>query len=120
MPHDHEDHDFNSIKVQLKLPEASPLILAPIFQFHKGTIKTSILLFLSRQSIIFQFHKGTIKTLVLPLVQVLLSYFNSIKVQLKLGRIVQSCAIYLFQFHKGTIKTRNIRVHILFHSISIP
>ena len=89
---------FNSIKVQLKL----------ILSNGEGTLD------------LFQFHKGTIKTLVLPLVQVLLSYFNSIKVQLKLGRIVQSCAIYLFQFHKGTIKTRNIRVHILFHSISIP
>ena len=62
MPHDHEDHDFNSIKVQLKLPEASPLILAPIFQFHKGTIKTL----------------GNV-----PPPRFLVGHFNSIKVQLK-------------------------------------
>ena len=63
MPHDHEDHDFNSIKVQLKLPEASPLILAPIFQFHKGTIKTYLEVMQDEAFDKFQFHKGTIKTL---------------------------------------------------------
>ena len=99
MPHDHEDHDFNSIKVQLKLPEASPLILAPIFQFHKGTIKTSILLFLSRQSIIFQFHKGTIKTK---------------------PKMLREPSAVKFQFHKGTIKTLERTGGLFKHCISIP
>ena len=54
-----------------------------LFQFHKGTIKTTFheskrLLF-----ILFQFHKGTIKT--------------RITYQWLHGS--------LFQFHKGTIKT---------------
>ena len=36
-------NDFNSIKVRLKLPPLQPLLnLATQFQFHKGTIKTSV------------------------------------------------------------------------------
>ena len=56
-----------------------------LFQFHKGTIKTSKL------------FDGTLQDV---------SYFNSIKVRLKLmdyREYVQ--ALFEFQFHKGTIKT---------------
>ena len=54
-----------------------------IFQFHKGTIKTSHRIPCPPLSSVFQFHKGTIKTL-LPV------YYGLVAV---------------FQFHKGTIKT---------------
>ena len=54
---------FNSIKVQLKL---------------------ILTLRLTKILLIFQFHKGTIKTVVLILLICLKRNFNSIKVQLKL------------------------------------
>ena len=54
---------FNSIKVQLK-PIISLLgITAPtVFQFHKGTIKTTCRKCEEGRQTLFQFHKGTIKT----------------------------------------------------------
>ena len=56
------NHNFNSIKVRLKLNPAFALSNIAQFQFHKGTIKThSRNLFLGNRPI-FQFHKGTIKT----------------------------------------------------------
>ena len=55
------DCDFNSIKVQLKLVGAEDAVTVTSFQFHKGTIKTSIA----------------------ETTAVACSYFNSIKVQLK-------------------------------------
>ncbi len=54
------------------------------FQFHKGTIKTSLTRFINKNSIIFQFHKGTIKTLFASPEEVNIPHFNSIKVRLKL------------------------------------
>ena len=54
--------NFNSIKVQLKQQSILALQVPTAFQFHKGTIKT--------------------KVLMLNLLR--LRYFNSIKVQLKL------------------------------------
>ena len=57
------DCDFNSIKVRLKLRRLAwqvPQIV--LFQFHKGTIKTNVIIFRYYLSILFQFHKGTIKT----------------------------------------------------------
>ena len=79
-----------------------------IFQFHKGTIKTFCGGGAVTHAAIFQFHKGTIKTYSRYRQGEIfhISYFNSIKVQLKL---VLSFAAELgipFQFHKGTIKTR--------------
>ncbi len=54
----------------------------------------------------FQFHKGTIKTNLCMVTFTLLSYFNSIKVRLKLKHITASTQFMtIFQFHKGTIKT---------------
>ena len=53
----------------------------------------------------FQFHKGTIKTcLLLPSVLYLFN-FNSIKVRLKLFGSGGAPSSDSFQFHKGTIKT---------------
>ena len=58
MAHD----DFNSIKVQLEHQNATTAFRAQIFQFHKGTIRTSFF---------FIFLLSTLD-------------FNSIKVQLEL------------------------------------
>ena len=75
---------FNSIKVRLKLNYNFPVFRKHIFQFHKGTIKTS------------KYNKLTTAYV----------YFNSIKVRLKPGSgKPQSASITRFQFHKGTIKT---------------
>ena len=54
------------------------------FQFHKGTIKTTVSPLVYDVFFLFQFHKGTIKT------------------------VEENLYLYLihsFQFHKGTIKT---------------
>ena len=53
---------FNSIKVQLKLDTIPQPEFDALFQFHKGTIKTSGLVSAGVGALSFQFHKGTIKT----------------------------------------------------------
>ena len=57
---------FNSIKVQLELVEGSRRLFDLLFQFHKGTIRTTIRLEKSAES----------------------KNFNSIKVQLELAPLV--------------------------------
>ena len=79
--------------------------LQQVFQFHKGTIKTSISRIKKRLIARFQFHKGTIKTPHRLLSYMILSYFNSIKVRLKPISLYSDMASKQFQFHKGTIKT---------------
>ena len=56
----------------------------PIFQFHKGTIRTLFLPYYDIFVRVFQFHKGTIRTR---------HFNNNVDTSLK------------FQFHKGTIRT---------------
>ena len=56
---------------------------------------------------LFQFHKGTIKTLVAVFIDEEDLYFNSIKVQLRpIFFIFAYVSPTTFQFHKGTIKTK--------------
>ena len=96
---------FNSIKVRLKQVGLARYLLAILFQFHKGTIKTCRTVdaiadarkfqfhtgtirtvrayLLMRHDFLFQFHKGTIKTCLGQHAVVKLDYFNSIKVRLK-------------------------------------
>ena len=74
---------FNSIKVQLEHRLKNDIFDLSIFQFHKGTIRT------------------TYDDDNLPL----FSYFNSIKVQLELSRDILTSPVKTFQFHKGTIRT---------------
>ena len=69
---------------------------------------------------LFQFHKGTIKTCLLVANLLLILNFNSIKVRLKpcvfpLGRSATE-----FQFHKGTIKTSLFTDFPCSNIISIP
>ena len=54
--------DFNSIKVRLKPIISGQDNSGTTFQFHKGTIKTPMVMLSISFSIRFQFHKGTIKT----------------------------------------------------------
>ena len=75
--------NFNSIKVRLKHLLLFNLCGLPLFQFHKGTIKTVPLQTENASILEFQFHKGTIKTVVPTLLDILISNFNSIKVRLK-------------------------------------
>ena len=53
---------FNSIKVRLRLLRGLGYSVDPKFQFHKGTIKTSVDKVHDEFLPWFQFHKGTIKT----------------------------------------------------------
>ena len=57
-------------------------------------------------TLLFQFHKGTIRTFVLVVLLQILSRFNSIKVRLEPEALdkVQYEKV-AFQFHKGTIRT---------------
>ena len=75
------------------------------FQFHKGTIKTMVSLLTVVLCLQFQFHKGTIKTHYRECDEEHRAYFNSIKVRLKRMTKHYIDEIPLFQFHKGTIKT---------------
>ena len=54
--------NFNSIKVRLKQRFETFWIFDWLFQFHKGTIKTSDPYLIMYKLLLFQFHKGTIKT----------------------------------------------------------
>ena len=98
--------DFNSIKVQLRHAYETVFFYFPaLFQFHKGTIKTTAGGGLINANFIFQFHKGTIKTHNIANYALPQSHFNSIKVQLRLACCSNIISRYKFQFHKGTIKT---------------
>ena len=74
---------------------------------------------------IFQFHKGTIKTNILLTLLLNISNFNSIKVRLKLLALAYPYGTCRFQFHKGTIKTslswqeRRVRQGFQFHKGTI-
>ena len=58
-----------------------------LFQFHKGTIRTSYPSINTARKTKFQFHKGTIRTPQL---------------------VVTSTTACAFQFHKGTIRTLQV------------
>ena len=74
---------FNSIKVQLEQVSTKEFSLNPIFQFHKGTIRTDLSHRHMFTAQVFQFHKGTIRTSQKLMLVLLFLYFNSIKVQLE-------------------------------------
>ena len=76
--------NFNSIKVRLELPGGSvDTSSGQVFQFHKGTIRTTI-------------KVDRIK---------LEGHFNSIKVRLEPLMVTPEGKLSAFQFHKGTIRT---------------
>ena len=59
---------FNSIKVQLEPYAQACSGEEDRFQFHKGTIRTGLLVMTNIFSLVFQFHKGTIRTLIHKLI----------------------------------------------------
>ena len=80
-----ENRSFNSIKVQLEQCMLKDVqMLARMFQFHKGSIRTIIASVYAKP--------GTFG-------------FNSIKVQLELTVASHETACVEFQFHKGSIRT---------------
>ena len=120
--------NFNSIKLRLEpATRLFPFLVLTRFQFHKGTIRTSIQngktgydshfnsikVRLEREwrdfggaMPSFQFHKGAIRTSYATSAGSANSDFNSIKVRLELktanGEVANS---ETFQFHKGAIRT---------------
>ena len=78
--------DFNSIKVRLEQLTPSSVVYSDQFQFHKGTIRTSIKT--------VQRHRENIN-------------FNSIKVRLEPKGGTADAPTLRFQFHKGTIRTES-------------
>ena len=61
-----QEVNFNSIKVRLEPNNTDATVNAVVvFQFHKGTIRTSRAAAYTTAST-FQFHKGTIRTRLTP------------------------------------------------------
>ena len=98
-------NDFNSIMVQLRLAVTkNKTFVHPNFNSIKVQLRQE------RHNIhatsgIFQFHKGTIKTTYRKIYRMRFTYFNSIKVQLRRDDEYYQQSFTIFQFHKGTIKT---------------
>ena len=115
--------NFNSIKVQLELNNASARNMVANF----NSIKVQLERMANRSNIMglqFQFHKGTIRTCMFNFCTSLNSYFNSIKVQLEHLVPSRTGTLNLFQFHKGTIRTslpfyRHSRIFRYFNSIKV-
>ena len=116
-------HYFNSIKVRLERNVMGIDDAILLFQFHKGTIRTVVLLTHLRFLLRFQFHKGTIRTYLLRLWCLHYSYFNSIKVRLEHISCIALEVVTVFQFHKGTIRTKILVSELLpfwdFNSIKV-
>ena len=81
------------------------ICIVPLFQFHKGTIRTIIRFVNYNGDYYFNSIKVRLELLLLSLFLLLLAYFNSIKVRLEQGSGNDSIGEHLFQFHKGTIRT---------------
>ena len=77
-----------------------------VFQFHKGTIKTVKCGHADEFVSYFNSIKVRLKLSFHKKHLNLSSYFNSIKVRLKLKLVNYFLFSIRFQFHKGTIKTR--------------
>ena len=82
--------NFNSTMVRLKVPCFSRPRTQTKFQFHYGTIKSSISIKNSFSNSLFQFHYGTIKR----------SFTGK-----------NLCHTSKFQFHYGTIKSCEYFMH---------
>ena len=120
--------NFNSIKVRLKQDIHWQFACRWLFQVHKGTIKTRVLVVfvasddnfnsitvrLKLQELIedsltldnFNSIKVRLKQKIWLQALPLVLHFNSIKVRLKHGGQINNRLKSIFQFHKGTIKTQ--------------
>ena len=114
-------YNFNSTMVRLKVDSNTYGPTSTKFQFHYGTIKSPYLLVDKFSGGSFQFHYGTIKRFFLLALLVLITYFNSTMVRLKVDLSRRTCfTAKVFQFHYGTIKSVNGRVCGIRRTISIP
>ena len=75
------------------------------FQFHKGTIRTQLLLLLMRKLLHFNSIKVRLEPIDEGCVHTICGDFNSIKVRLEHTTVSSSIEQLSFQFHKGTIRT---------------
>ena len=115
-----DEVNFNSIKVRLKLIQDAKSQDIKIFQFHKGTIKTSVTRHREADGINFNSIKVRLKHYSIVPLTFEQYNFNSIKVRLKQNVLNSFLVIVLFQFHKGTIKTGFTPTRRKNTSISIP
>ena len=88
-----------------------------LFQFHKGTIKT-LLMVVKTLFLLLNFNsiKVRLKLRHQEDVPRHYAYFNSIKVRLKPCSSRKHNLLQKFQFHKGTIKTSNCHCGLVFLS----
>ena len=109
-----EYRHFNSIKVRLELPAASHREgQRTSFQFHKGTIRTGVLLSTGITLLYFNSIKVRLELFPFSKFYLLLIHFNSIKVRLEPGSAEGAGGeLWQFQFHKGTIRTPSVANHI--------
>ena len=115
-------YNFNSIKVQLR-PARFNLSLVNSW-WHFNSIKVQLRHDDTRTPLAyskFQFHKGTIKTFIILYKLIPILHFNSIKVQLRhMSGTLSPDWQLIFQFHKGTIKTHRLILTCCVVQISIP
>ena len=99
--------NFNSIKVRLERRDRDPRFRSQYaFQFHKGTIRTSVFARFSRVLDYFNSIKVRLELTVLLVIFMQIFNFNSIKVRLEHRHdLLNSSSVTAFQFHKGTIRT---------------
>ena len=96
---------FNSIKVRVKPLSSHVWLRIIMFQFHKGTSKTSSNSLSSSKFACFNSIKVRVKLFIDYLCSDPILCFNSIKVRVKLRHLELSVIFIKFQFHKGTSKT---------------
>ena len=97
------------------------MVRFPIFQFHKGTIRTKNLPYQHDSNLHFNSIKVRLELFTDGAINAALIHFNSIKVRLEQEITLSVTQSQQFQFHKGTIRTRQpSRPDIRFLRISIP
>ena len=114
------DYNFNSIKVRLELVRHAAREKSGCnFNSIKVRLERLLLRYIVKV-LIFQFHKGTIRTTILTTLTSSTQNFNSIKVRLELGALLHRLYDSTFQFHKGTIRTDDVSPCEKAAEISIP
>ena len=114
------DEHFNSIKVQLEL---FCFVYSDYYFVYFNSIKVQLehrVEAIEKLGTIFQFHKGTIRTTIEISIYWGLFHFNSIKVQLEPKPAETPNHLLQFQFHKGTIRTKFNLIACVCNVISIP
>ena len=112
---------FNSIKVRLEPLLKNAGVFRPLFQFHKGAIRTALRLSSLLQRPNFNSIKVRLELKFPSMLPMLCCYFNSIKVRLEPNLDWLPQEKQAFQFHKGAIRTLKMPMMTNFMlAISIP